>query len=129
MVDVIDTRNNKIVNTSKFGGISGILTGLTLSGDGDRAYLVTDDSVTVLCTLTHDVIGTLGVAMRPSAVVESPDGKFLYIADYSGTVSVAPIASAFPSSNPLAIESAAHDSDAPADWGLSELLQYESALA
>ncbi len=125
VVDVIDTRNNKIVNTSRIGEIGGILTGLTLSGEGDRAYLVTDDNVTVLCTLTHDVIGTLGVAMQPSAVVESPDGKFLYIADYSGTVRVAPIAATIPSSNPLAIESA----DAPADWGLSELLQYEPALA
>jgi len=129
VVDVIDTRNNKIVNTSKIGQIGGILTGLTLSGDGDRAYLVTDDSVTVLCTLTHDVIGTLGVALQPSAVVESPDGKSLYIADYSGTVSVAPIASAFPSSNPLAIESAAHGSDAPAGWDLPELLAHEPALA
>lgn len=125
VVDVIDTRNNKIINTSKIGEISGILTGLTLSGDGDRAYLVTDNSVTVLCTLTLDVIGTLGDAMQPSAVVESPDGEFLYIADYSGTVSVAPIAS----NNPLAIEGAAHESDAPADWGLPELLQFEPALA
>ena len=125
VVDVIDTRNNKIINTSKIGEISGILTGLTLSGDGDRAYLVTDNSVTVLCTLTLDVIGTLGDAMQPSAVVESPDGEFLYIADYSGTVSVVPIAS----KTPLAIESAAHDSDAPADWGLPELLQFEPALA
>ncbi len=38
----------------------GILTGLTLSADGDRAYLVSDDRVTVLCTLTHDVIDTQG---------------------------------------------------------------------
>ena len=125
VVDVIDTRNNTIVNTGKIGEISGILTGLTLSGDGNRAYLVTDDSVTVLCTRTHDVIDTLGCAMRPSAVVESPDGKFLYVADYSGTVSVLPIASKVP----LAIESAAHESDVAADWALSDLLQYEPALA
>ena len=121
VVDVIGTRNNKIVNTSKIGEIRGILTGLTLSGDGNRAYLVTDDSVTMLCTRTHDVAGTLGFAMQPSAVVESPDGKFLYIADYSGTVSVAPIAS----KAPVAIESA----DAPAAWRLPELELYESALA
>ena len=125
VVDVIDTRDNKIVNTSKIDEISGILTRLTLSGDGDRAYLVTDDGVTVLCTRTHDVVGTLGCALQPSAVVESPDGKFLYIADYSGTVSVVPIAS----KTPLAIESAANDNNAAADWDLPALLQYEPALA
>jgi DNA-binding beta-propeller fold protein YncE len=58
-------------------------------------------------------------------VVESPDGKFLYIADYSGTVSVVPIAS----KTPLAIESAANDNNAAADWDLPALLQYEPALA
>jgi len=125
VVDVIDTRNRKIVNTSKIGEVSGVLIGLTLSGDGDRAYLVTDDSVTVLCTRTHDVVDTLGCAKQPSALVESPDGESLYVADYSGTVSVVPIAS----KTPLAIESAAHDNDAAADWDSPELLQYEPALA
>ena len=62
VVDVVDTRTNKITSTRKIGEIGGILTGLTLSGDGDRAYLVSDDGVTVLCTLTHDVIGTVAVA-------------------------------------------------------------------
>jgi len=130
IVDVIDTRTNKITNTRKIGEVGGILTGLTLSADGDRAYLVSDDSVTVLSTLNFDVIGTLGVAMRPSCVVESPDGKCLYIADYSGTVTVAPITSTIPSTKPPAIESAAHRSDASPDWGIPELLlQYEPALA
>ena len=75
MVDVIDTRTNKITGTRKIGEIGGILTGLTLSRDGDRAYLVSDDSITVLCTLTQDVIGTVRVTKQPSCVVESPDGK------------------------------------------------------
>jgi YVTN family beta-propeller protein len=130
VVDVIDTRTNKIANTRKIGEMGGILTGLTLSGDGERAYLVRDDSVTVLSTLTLDVIGTLGVAMQPSCVVESPDGKCLYIADYSGTVTVAPIASTIPSGTPPAIEGAAYQCDASSHWGIPELLlQYEPALA
>jgi YVTN family beta-propeller protein len=131
VVDVIDTRTNKIANTRKIGAMGGILTGLTLSSDGDRAYLVRGDSVTVLSTLTFDVIGTLGVAMQPSCVVESPDGKCLYIADYSGTVTVAPIASTIPSGTPPAIESAAYQSDASSHWGIPELLlqQCEPALA
>jgi YVTN family beta-propeller protein len=125
VVDVIDTRTNKIVSTHKIGEITGILTGLTLSRDGDRAYLVSDDSITVLCTLTQDVIGTVRVTTQPSCVVESPDGQCLYIADYSGAVTVAPVAS----TAPLAIEGAAHHGDASAEWVVPELLKCEPALA
>jgi YVTN family beta-propeller protein len=125
VVDVIDTRTNKIAGTRKIGEIGGILTGLTLSRDGDRAYLVSDDSITVLCALTQDVIGTVRVTKQPSCVVESPDGKSLYIADYSGAVSVTSVASVAP----LAIEGAAQQSDASAAWAMLELLKYEPALA
>jgi YVTN family beta-propeller protein len=125
VVDVIDTRTNKITSTRKLGEITGNLTGLTLSRDGDRAYLVGDDGITVLCTLTQDVIGTVRVTEQPSCVVESPDGKRLYVADYSGAVTVAPVAS----TAPLAIGGAAHRSDALAEWVMPELLQYEPALA
>ncbi|WP_082951838.1 YncE family protein [Mycobacterium sp. 852002-51057_SCH5723018] len=93
VIDVVDTRTVKITGTYKIGELSGILTGLTLSRDGDRAYVVSDDSVTVLCTLTHDVVGTLGVANQPSCVLESPNAKYLYFADYSGRLTVAPVAS------------------------------------
>ena len=92
VLDVIDTRTNKITGTRKIGELVGTLTRLTLSGDGRRAYLVSDDSITVLCTRTHDVIGDIAVAKHPSCVVESPDGRCLYIADYSGVVTAAPIA-------------------------------------
>jgi YVTN family beta-propeller protein len=114
VIDVIDTRTAKIIGTHKIGESGGILTGLTLSGDGDRAYLVSDDSITVLCTLTHDVIGAVAVANQPSCVVESPDAKYLFIADYSGKVTVAPIASEDP---------------APAEWIMPELPRCEPALA
>jgi YVTN family beta-propeller protein len=125
VIDVIDTRTPKIAGTRKIGEISGILTGLTLSGDGDRAYLVTDDGITVLCTLTHDVIGTVGVAKQPSCVVESPDAKYLYIADYSGKVTVAPVASIIA----LGIETSVLESRASGEWVVPELPPYEPALA
>ncbi|GBG39370.1 YncE family protein [Mycobacterium montefiorense] len=126
VVDVIDTRTNKITNTRKVGEIGGILTGMTLSADGDRAYLVSDDRVTVLCTLTHDVIATIGAGTQPSCVVESPDGTRLYIADYSGAVSVAPIASA----TTLAIESAVPNSELSATgWMLPDLMPQEPVPA
>ena len=131
VIDVVDTRTAKITCTREIGEIGGILTGLTLSGDGDRAYLVSDDGITVLCTLTHDVVGTIGVAHQPSCVVESADAKYLYIADYSGTVTVAPVASIVA----LGIEtsersvSSVRESEAPAEWVVSELPPYEPALA
>jgi YVTN family beta-propeller protein len=125
VVDVVDTRTNKVTSTRKLGEISGNLTGCTLSRDGDRAYLVSDDGITVLCTLTQDVIGTVAVTEQPSCVVESPDGKRLYVADYSGAVIVAPVAS----TAPFAIEGAAPRSHASAEWVMPELLHYEPALA
>lgn len=125
VVDVIDTRTNKIINTRKVGEIGGFLTGMTLSADGDRAYLVSDDNVTVLCTLTHDVIATLGAGMQPSCAVESPDGKRLYIAGYCGAVSVTPIAPAAPP----AIESAADRELLSAGWLVPDLVAHEPVLA
>jgi DNA-binding beta-propeller fold protein YncE len=92
VIDVVDTRAAKITATRKLGEISGVVTGLRLSGDGDRAYLVTDDGVTVLSTLSDDVVGTLAVTNQPSCVVESADARYLYVADYSGKVTVAPVA-------------------------------------
>jgi YVTN family beta-propeller protein len=125
VIDVIDTRTNNIIGTRKIGEIAGILTGLTLSRDGDRAYLVSDDGIVVLCTLTHDVVGTMPVMNHPSCVVESPDAKYLYIADYSGAVTVAAVASVVA----LGIESTAPETQIPTDWVTPELLHHEPALA
>jgi YVTN family beta-propeller protein len=122
VIDVVDTRTLKITGTSKISEIGGILTGLTLSGDGDRAYLVSDDGVTVLSTLTHDVAGTIGVANQPSCVVESVDARHLYIADYSGTVTVAPVA-------PGNEAGSRHLGRTAAEWAVPELLPAEPALA
>ncbi|SPM31049.1 YncE family protein [Mycobacterium terramassiliense] len=124
VIDVVDTRTAKVTGTRKIGEI-GMLTGLTLSGDGDRAYLVSDDGITVLCTLTHDVIGTIGVADQPSCMVESADAKYLYIADYAGTVTVAPVASIVA----LGIETSVHESQAPTEWVVPELPHREPVLA
>ncbi|MEB3980408.1 YncE family protein [Mycobacterium sp. 663a-19] len=119
VVDVVDTATNKIVGTRKLGEIGGVLTGLTLSRDGDRAYLVSDDGIAVLCTLTHDVVGTVTVTDQPSCMVESPDAKYLYIADYSGAVTVAAVASIVA----LGTESTAPETQVPTDWVTPELLQ------
>jgi hypothetical protein len=55
--------------------------------------------------------------------VESPDGHYLYIADFSGMVTVATVASVIASG----IESTAHRSDALAERTMPELLQYALA--
>lgn len=125
VVDVVDTRTNKIIGTRKIAEIGGILTGLTLSRDGDRAYLVSDDGIAVLCTLTHDVVGTVTVTNQPSCVVESRDAKYLYIADYSGAVTVAAVASLVA----LGTENTAPETQIPTDWVTPELPRYEPALA
>ncbi|WP_139798026.1 beta-propeller fold lactonase family protein [Mycobacterium noviomagense] len=93
VVDVIDTHTNKVTVTRKLSETGGLVTQLKLSGDGDRAYLVGDDRVAVMCTSTYDVIGAVTVGGQPSCVAESPDGKYLYVADYSGAVTVISIAS------------------------------------
>lgn len=92
VLDVIDTRARKITSTCKVGDITAPLTRLTLSNDGGRAYLVSDDRVTVLCTATLEVLGDIRAARHPSSVVESLDGRYLAIADYTGVVTVARVA-------------------------------------
>ncbi|BBZ71589.1 WD40 repeat domain-containing protein [Mycobacterium paraseoulense] len=92
VLDVIDTRTRKITATRKLSEVAGPLTRLALSRDGRRAYLVSDDRVAVVCTRTLDVVGDIGAAKHPSCVVESPDGRYLYVAGHSGVVTVVPIA-------------------------------------
>lgn len=124
VIDVVDTRTNKITATRKVAEVTGLITRLTLSGDGDRAYLVSDDSVTVLCTLTQDVVDSVDVASQPSCVVESADGEHLYIADHSGAVTVAPVAV----NAETRIEQAALESKRSVDLFVPDLLQYDAAL-
>ncbi len=93
VVDVVDTRSQTITRTRRVGDLGGILTGLTVSGDGDRLYVVSDTAITVLCTLTHDIVGIVAVTDHPSRVIESPDAKWLYVADHAGSVTVTPVAS------------------------------------
>ncbi|WP_269473868.1 YncE family protein [Mycobacterium heidelbergense] len=124
VVDVVDTRTAAITGTRTIAEADAP-TGLTLSGDGDRAYLVGGDGITVLCTLTHDVVGTLAVASRPSCVTESPDGEYLYVADHSGTVTVARVASIVAPG----AETAVDERDAATEWVVPELLCSEPVPA
>lgn len=124
VLDVVDTRARKITATRKINEISGALTRLTLSSDGRRAYLVSDDRITVLRTRTQDVIGEIRLTNDPSCLVESPDGHYLYIADFSGVLTAAPIVPTAGS----AIEGGAPTVNAYGTWA-PELPQWEPVLA
>lgn len=91
VVDIVDTRSNTIISTRKLSQTGALVTQLALSTDGDRAYLVGEDRVSVLCTLTQDVVATIAVGRQPSCVAESPGGHYLYVADYSGAVTAVSI--------------------------------------
>ena len=128
VLDVVDTRTNKITATRKINEIPGALTRLTLSNDGRRAYLVSDDRITVLGTRTQDVVGEVTLTNDPSCLVESPDGRYLYIADYSGVVTAARVVPA----DRLAIDGAAPTANAHAAWAPElpcQLPQWEPVLA
>ncbi|HEX5255009.1 MAG TPA: YncE family protein [Mycobacterium sp.] len=125
VLDVVDTRVNKIVGTHKVPEVTGPLTRMTLSRDGARAYLVSDDRITVLSTHQQDVVGEVTVSKHPSCVVESPDGGHLYVADYSGVVTAARIASTAPTQN----HRGANDWDLSVAGWLPELSEWEPVLA
>lgn len=117
VLDVVDTRTNAVVSTHKIPEVGGLVTQLALSRDGQRAYLVGDDAVTVLRTGTHDVVGAINVGRQPSCVVESTHGDSLYIGDYAGTVAV------------VSVDVAADDEPtARHEWTMPELLRLEPAL-
>jgi YVTN family beta-propeller protein len=126
VLDVVDTRTDAIAGTYKIGEIAGWLTQLALSRDGRRAYLVGDSGVTVLSTSTHDVVGSIVVGAQPSCVTESPDGNRLYIADYTGTITVLTVA---PTAGSIDAPSADEVPTAPHQWVLSNLLGLEPTPA
>lgn len=120
VLDVRDTRKLAVTGTYKFGDVAGLLAQLTVSRDGQRVYLVGDQSVTVLSTTTQDIIGTIEIDGQPSCAIESPDGKRLYIADYAGTVTVLRIAEAPAPSSAQATDD---------EWAFPDLLLLEPTLA
>ena len=126
VLDIIDTRTSTITSTHKIGDAAGLVAQLTLSRDGARAYLIGDQGVTVLSTATQDVIGGIAVDGDPSCVIESPDGKWLYVADYAGTVTVLNIAVA---AAPADARTPDDEQTAPRPWAVPDLLLLEPTLA
>ncbi|CDQ45623.1 YncE family protein [Mycolicibacterium neoaurum] len=59
---------------------------MVLSADGARAYVVDYDEVSVLCTLTHEVVETITLGARATAIALNTPGDRLYIADVDGQI-------------------------------------------
>jgi DNA-binding beta-propeller fold protein YncE len=125
LLDIVDTRTSTITATHKVGDTAGILSQLTVSRDGERAYLVGDQSVTVLSTATQDVVGRISIDGQPSCVIESPDGKRLYVAGYTGTVTVLEIAVA---AAPVDALTSDDELTAAHPWAVPDLLLLEPTL-
>lgn len=91
VADIVDTHATNAI-TGRFE-VGDPLTQLTVSGDGERVYLVTAAGVVVMCARTYRFVGVIAVDSPPSCAVESPDGNRLYIADYEGAVTAVSVAS------------------------------------
>jgi DNA-binding beta-propeller fold protein YncE len=89
-VDVVDARTLRVTETV---AVRGIITQLVLSVEGERAYLVNGDRISVLCTANREIIDTITVDAEPACVVESRDGKRVFVADYAGGVTAFSVAS------------------------------------
>ena len=126
VVDVRDPRECAIIATHKIGDVAGMLSGLTLSRDGSRAYLVGDTSVTVLATETQDVIGSIATGVQPSCAIESPAGNRLYIADYAGAVTVLSVDAA---ATPPVARTSDDAPTAPHAWAFADLRALEPTPA
>lgn len=87
-VAVINTTTNTVVTYVQVGGGP---SGLSLSPDGSRLYVVNTESssISVINTSTDQVISTIQVGSYPYGVVVSPDGNTVYVANgVSNSVSV-----------------------------------------
>jgi DNA-binding beta-propeller fold protein YncE len=94
LVDAVDMRSRRLLGTVPVGSA---VRQLMLSVVGDRVYVVTEESVVVVCANTHEIVDGIDTGSGPSCVAESADGSRLYIADFEGLVALYSVTSATPS--------------------------------
>lgn len=90
IVDIVDTRSLRVVDSIHVGGA---VTQLMVNAEGSRLYVVNGDRISVICPATHEIVDTITVVAEPSCIAESADGKRLFIADYTGGVTLLTVAS------------------------------------
>jgi YVTN family beta-propeller protein len=84
-VVVIDTATNTVSATLSNSNLL-FPYGIAFSPDSTRAYVTAGSKLQVIDTATLKFIASIGVGRDPRGVTVSPDGQFVYVADYSGTV-------------------------------------------
>ena len=90
-IDIVDLLSGKVVAHQPIGGAP---VQIALSPDTTRAYVVDQEHVSVICTVTNQTVEAIAVADGPSCVVTSADGSRLYVADYAGNVTTFAVAAA-----------------------------------
>ncbi len=93
-VEVVDLSTGANTGTVELG--VGAPTQMAVSADKTRAYIVDYDNVTVLCTLTLEIVNKIKVDARPSCVAVDSEAGRLYVADCAGGVTALSVASAMP---------------------------------
>jgi YVTN family beta-propeller protein len=79
------TRNSEaIVTTISVGGHAGEI---ATSPDGNRIYVIVDDSVKVI-SRSHHIVGTYRIGPHPKSILVSVDGTRVYVTGYDGSTSV-----------------------------------------
>jgi len=91
VVDVVDTRSLRVIDSMMIGGP---ITQLVAGTVTERLYVLNGDRITVVCPTTHDIIDTVTTVEQPSAIAESADGKRLFVSAFTGVVTVLTVASA-----------------------------------
>ncbi|MGW0159216.1 YncE family protein [Mycobacterium sp. NPDC003323] len=74
---------------------------MAISADGARAYIVDYDQVSVLCTLTREIVETITVGTRPTAAALSTAGDRLYVADIDGQITALRVPAPTPMYSPF----------------------------
>jgi YVTN family beta-propeller protein len=89
---IIDTDSNQVIHAMDVGEEQ--LRGVAISPDGTQVYVISQFAVVVIDTASHQVIDKMEVGGYLYAVVITPDGKELYVANSDkGTVIVIDTAS------------------------------------
>jgi YVTN family beta-propeller protein len=89
LVTVVDTATLAKVTSIPVGSGSPALYGggIAVAPDGGRVYVVnnTDQTISVISTLTNTVLGTFASGQNATSIIVSPDGSRLYVGNGSGS--------------------------------------------
>jgi DNA-binding beta-propeller fold protein YncE len=94
VIAAVNLATNTVTDTVELG--IGAPIQMVLTPNKTRAYVVDYDHVAVVCTLTHRVVDTVSVGVRPASVALDSHGRRLHIADYTGQITTFAVDSSMP---------------------------------